>query len=43
MDEDMEGTFARRVPGIQMNVPAICLHALPPNITPRNPKEKHIV
>ena len=29
-----EGTFARRVPGIQMNVPAIYHNAVSPNITP---------
>ena len=29
-----EGTFARRAPGIQTNVPAIYPNALPPNINP---------
>ena len=29
-----EGTFARRAPGIQINVLAIYPNALPPNITP---------
>ena len=30
----IEGMFARRAPGIQINVPAIYPNALPPNITP---------
>ena len=36
----LEGTFARRVPGIQISVPAIYPNALPPNITPKIPKHK---
>ena len=31
---NIEGTFARRAPGIQINVPAIYPNALPPNATP---------